>query len=469
MIYQDFWLTQDGMLEQSASEHAKYVRRVMLQLDEFYPMPRPFDAITKAEAREAAKRGVSKKIIAFLAKGSDPRKWALKEYGWVRTAQNHINLWELNDETLGLLRTWVRALNMDPNETFDLEELATGNEITVSARQLRNFGTTPAALKAYGAGVGRYRNPVMDQDRMDAYPGQQMFQFAPDKEDYPDLAQTPWFSLTDAVESFFTDRYIPLNTRERIDAVTVLQRTIEKHWGFGAMKWLGRGSFATAFYTPAQTVLKLTLDWDDVRACAVVERSPGENLVQVHASGVSQAAVYWREGEQIGVAGAVSRIGLIETAYVPFDFEAGFFENDGYKVKSWIGQAVANIKNKYQVWPDDIRKMRKADAISTLREAQQDFIMLLKRLVVAAQLEWQGQIEDVLRGVRELADRGIYTVDIHAENARWTGDRMLLTDFGVGKLRWELYKQRTKVFRKNPSENNVVLIDSDIQPDELDY
>jgi hypothetical protein len=541
MIYQDFWLTQDGTIEQSSSEHAKYARRVMLKLDEFYPMPKPFDAITKAEARDAAARGIPKKVIAFLEKGGDPRKWALKEYGWVRTAQNNINLWQLNEETLGLLRDWVREFNMDITETFDLEELSTGEEITVNARQLRNAGTTPAALKAYGQGIGRYRNPNSDDDgnaqltskarqfdaliaqfqleqgrdpegeeieilksRLDpveaayddalaklarairaepaqdeasadeasVYEGQQMFQFAPDKEDYLDLAQKRWINIDEAIQFFMHDHAIDSDTSGYDDAVTVLQRTIEKHWGFSAFKRLGKGSFATAFYTPAQTVLKLTLDWDDVRACAIVKHSPAENLVRVHASGVSQVNIHWHEGAEGGYAVSEPRIGLIETAYVPFDFHDAFDGSYAYTVANNLGYLVSDVKDKHRVWPNNILNMKRQNAILTLRDAQAKFIKGLKRLVSNAPLEVQGQLEDVLRGVQQLAERGIYTVDVHASNARWDGSRLIIIDFGVGKLRWDVSKRRTKVFRPNPpesDENNVVLIDSDIQPDELDF
>ena len=82
----------------------------------------------------------------------------MKEEGWIRTARNSINVWALNDQSFEMIRDWIREMRMDPNETFDIEELSTGEMITANARQLRNSGVNREALMRVGQGVGRWRN-----------------------------------------------------------------------------------------------------------------------------------------------------------------------------------------------------------------------------------------------------------------------------------------------------------------------
>jgi len=524
------------MLEQSSTEHAKHARRVMLAVDEFYPIPKPFDNLTKAESREAISRGVPKAIITFLEKGGDPRKFALKEWGWVRTARNSINVWKLDEDSLRLLRLWVKQLNLDPYETFDLEEIATGERLTVNARQLRNAGVTVAALRAYGQGVGRFRNPDSDSPAAEnvldvlraraedslgntlseaeweaivaeynrrlegfiqfwdrepdgeevllliaqidmqtfAYApaedirkpaslrtqlarqavGQQTFMFAEEAK-RPDGVWTP---IDECVVLFLEEHGIGELEHDAIEKVV---HAIRKNFGFDSLLPLGNGSFATAFYTPNQTALKITFDLEDVKAAHLVRERPAVNLVTVYGAGNTQASVYWGYGERSQIAGKSSRIGLIECAYVPFDFRDAF-PDEGGRISNQIGNIVANIKDEHGVWPSDLHRLGSAK-INAIRDAQENLIERLDKMNSRLRDTNARIVSELIKGLLELQERGVYSVDFHASNSRWTGEKLVLTDFGAGSVDW---KGRTKRYR-NPEEAAVVLFHPDTtEPDE---
>lgn len=159
MLHQDFWLTPDGVVEMSAAEHAKEGKRALMEWDEFYPIPDPFKKLTAAEAKDGLKRGIDPAIIAFLKDGGDSRKWMMQHGGWVRTARNIIQFWKLDEDTLKLIRNWLRSMKVEEWETFEMEELSTNTTFTAQAKQLKRLGITKEALMAYGTGVGRFRNP----------------------------------------------------------------------------------------------------------------------------------------------------------------------------------------------------------------------------------------------------------------------------------------------------------------------
>jgi hypothetical protein len=161
MIHQDFWVTPGGIVENSSSEHARTAKAVMLGLAADGPVADPFgkQAVTAAEVRAAKQRGADPAAVRFLQQGGDPRLWAMQQWGWIRTAKNNINVWELNEQALDLLYQWAKELKLDPHETFELNELSTNSLFPVTAKQLRTRGMTAERLRAYGEGVGRWRNP----------------------------------------------------------------------------------------------------------------------------------------------------------------------------------------------------------------------------------------------------------------------------------------------------------------------
>jgi hypothetical protein len=110
MLRGKFWITPDGVFDVSATEHKIFARKKMLCLDDKttdYPSARTAFTWMPCDHEIASllvKPGVDRLAVAWLREGQDERLYAMKYWGWVRTARNAFNAWRLDDKTLELIR-----------------------------------------------------------------------------------------------------------------------------------------------------------------------------------------------------------------------------------------------------------------------------------------------------------------------------------------------------------------------------
>ena len=166
-----FWLTPTGVVSSAGVEHGYLAKLAMLGLErgspeahKYVPMPRWHHPLTDHAADELLKRGAAPGAISFLAQDKDPRLYAIREWGWVRVRDDHIDVWTFDQPTLDMIRNsigfWEAVQGyLVPGARFVVSEESTGNLFTVEAKRLLSRATDPEALKAHAMGVGKYRNP----------------------------------------------------------------------------------------------------------------------------------------------------------------------------------------------------------------------------------------------------------------------------------------------------------------------
>ncbi len=101
-----FITTNNGLIDCTGDEHARIARAYMLRISQTdmardLPLDRLFKPLTLDEAKYHRDRGMEKHCIEFLSHGDhvDPRVYAIREWGWIRTVENKFYAWEWDDAT----------------------------------------------------------------------------------------------------------------------------------------------------------------------------------------------------------------------------------------------------------------------------------------------------------------------------------------------------------------------------------
>lgn len=421
MIHQDFWLTPGGPVENSATEHARTAKAVMLGLTPDDPVADPFgkQAITAAEVRAAKNAGADPAAVKFLQQGGDPRLWAMQKWGWVRTAKNGISLWELDENALDMLRMWVRSMKFDRTEAFDLNELSTNEMLTVTVKQLGALGTTVEGLRRYGQGVGRFRNPPRHAT----------------VDDYETMRTvSAGNGAKQAVERFFRARRIVLDTAE--EEIATLTAILDKYFGYTTYALIGSGSFGTAFLveTPkGDQVIKLTTDPDDINTASVIRDLPAHNLATVHRVGFTPVEFNYNWAESIWMT---ARVGIIVSEFLPFRMRdaRGAKEADALLLFT---------KDAHSAWGNNLIGVSAQTARARTEEAQSDLLNGLQEIIDQDYINEDKKVPPMLTAVQaalnQLRERGLFCVDVHSGNfgssevAAYSDARQIkLFDFGIG-------------------------------------
>lgn len=168
MLAGKYWLTPDGEVSVAGTEHANYVKRLMLDLTPdlyvmYAPVQRTFDGITEEEAQVHRARGVPENVIQFLLDRRDPRNFAMAEWGWVRTERSTFNSWFFDDATLTMVRDctgyWrIQRPNIDKDTRIDWNVMAINEVFRVNVVKLLNPEVPATGLIRLSA-VEKFKNP----------------------------------------------------------------------------------------------------------------------------------------------------------------------------------------------------------------------------------------------------------------------------------------------------------------------
>ncbi len=135
MFVEDWWITPDGVVNMAAAEHAQYA---LYKMSSVRVPTRDIWLIPDQYLRQ-----MSPEIVAYLkSPGADPRKYAIKYWGWVRVARNVFNLNRFDDATLTLLRNakdfWRAQYAVTEYDICEIEEIANHRHIQISVGDLRS-------------------------------------------------------------------------------------------------------------------------------------------------------------------------------------------------------------------------------------------------------------------------------------------------------------------------------------------
>ncbi len=157
-----FWITPQGSFEMGHIEHMDFAIAVMLAMPSTAIVPRwwAIRGIPPTEIEAALDRGADQAAVRFLEnKRNDARMWAMREYGWIRTAKNAWNLWDFDKATADMVRNstdyWkfqASRGHMTEYEMLDIYEFKTGDQFSINARKLL-AGGNPKVLKNLAMGV----------------------------------------------------------------------------------------------------------------------------------------------------------------------------------------------------------------------------------------------------------------------------------------------------------------------------
>lgn len=160
-LTEDFWLTDDGSFLMGGSEHSAFAVAYMLDMPKDSRVPQWWiiKGIPEIELQKALERGADPKAVEFLStKKNDARLYAMREYGWVRTARNKWNLWDFDDETAEVVRDnsgyWKFQADqhrMTEYEMADIYEFKDGCQYSISIKKLLDGGK-PRILKKLAMG-----------------------------------------------------------------------------------------------------------------------------------------------------------------------------------------------------------------------------------------------------------------------------------------------------------------------------
>lgn len=132
----------------NSQEHSTFAIHVMLKLppDRRVPNYWFYKGVPKEELDAALARGADPAAIEFLSdKNKDPRLYALRELGWIRTAKSKFNCWQFNQAAADLIRDskdyWTAQDKLEDGDVIDVEEFAPGGQkFTISVKALRGGG-----------------------------------------------------------------------------------------------------------------------------------------------------------------------------------------------------------------------------------------------------------------------------------------------------------------------------------------
>ncbi len=158
MLTDTFWLTKFGSFQMTGTEHAAFAIGAMLDLPKDRRVPNywTINGIPENELAEALWRGADPKAVEFLSdRRNDARLWAMREFGWVRTAKSAWNLWNFDDETAEMVRWntgyWEFQKKMTEFDMLDIYEFKTHCEYSISVQKFLDGGQ-PHELKKLATG-----------------------------------------------------------------------------------------------------------------------------------------------------------------------------------------------------------------------------------------------------------------------------------------------------------------------------
>ncbi len=156
MLTGKFWIVPEGLLELRGGEHNQIAAAVMMAMPEDRRVPLHWlvKGIPEAELEAALARGADESALHFLAdKKNDPRLFAMKEYGWVRTMKDKFNLWYFDCETADMVRRspYWKMQSLTGGEMIDVYEFETGDQYTIGVNALLRGGD-PQILKDLAMG-----------------------------------------------------------------------------------------------------------------------------------------------------------------------------------------------------------------------------------------------------------------------------------------------------------------------------
>ncbi len=138
---------------------------VMLAYPEpFVPRSWVIRGIPPEEFALALERDADPKAVQFLEEKRDARLYALREYGWVRTAKNKWNVWTFDCATAEMVRKsdyWKAQYSFDKYDMLDVEEFKGKDSYSISAQKLLDGGN-PEVLKNLAMGH------IVDSDKEEA-------------------------------------------------------------------------------------------------------------------------------------------------------------------------------------------------------------------------------------------------------------------------------------------------------------
>ena len=167
-----YWLTPEGeTLAVEGGEHANIAKIVMLNIDnpqdrsKYAQTRNVWKAMTDEEAEIHAGRGVDARVINFFQSSNHPdaRLWAVREWGWVRTADSLFNCWLFDDGTLKTIRAnkeyWrMQEFGIERGSVITMNEEATGERYLINIERMLHPEATAEALVRVAAGA-QFRNP----------------------------------------------------------------------------------------------------------------------------------------------------------------------------------------------------------------------------------------------------------------------------------------------------------------------
>jgi hypothetical protein len=220
-------------------------------------------------------------------------------------------------------------------------------------------------------------------------------------------------SITDAVAHFFQKKLArpPAGNSNEIVRIANL---IQRHAGISEYsRHLGDGSFGSAFLVDDTLVLKLTNDFNEVHASYAVRKAGLlANVVEIEYAGIA--------------LGGTAAIGVIVSEFMPEIFAECFPQS-----AITLATAVVAIKEKHGVWSNQLDTLSPAKARLRLKKAQADLTKMLS-------YEHNDRLDQVILGLLQLRDVGVYYVDCHPKNVgvlRGDGEEVIkLFDLGVSSV-----------------------------------
>ncbi len=151
------WILPDGtVIDCTGDEHARYARAQMLNIPtddvgRLLPLNTIFCPLSEAEAKWHRSRGVGPDCIEFLTNGSptvDPRVYAIKYWGWIRTRENKFYAWEWDEKNISRLASatafWEEfAKDITDDTWIHLNEVKSNQNLGRSYANLKKYRSEP--------------------------------------------------------------------------------------------------------------------------------------------------------------------------------------------------------------------------------------------------------------------------------------------------------------------------------------
>lgn len=145
MLTGKYWLVGSECIDVTTSEHALYAKNYMLRLHKSKDPLRLnrdlFKGLSQRELNDHQNRGISKRVLEFLAKKhSDARLYAIERYKWIRTRGERFYLWEFNARSWSSIRNnrkfWAAQIKARPTDSVAIFELKTNNYLEVDVGRI---------------------------------------------------------------------------------------------------------------------------------------------------------------------------------------------------------------------------------------------------------------------------------------------------------------------------------------------